>query len=160
MCPFEFLRFFENNLQNENIRVHTYTPEYRTPLIYPQLSYPHDHGLAILACINPFWNMRTPPIFTLNQSIPFYLKRSFSRSDFSPLISSKTPSPQETEHIKKSERKEEEKVLKKEERKKERKLQESLQIKVEVNILIGEKHFNFKNSFLYDSIFSHSIIPF
>jgi hypothetical protein len=38
--------------------------------------------------------------------------------------------------------------------KKERKLQEFLQIKGEVNILRGEKHFNFKNSFLYDSIFS------
>jgi hypothetical protein len=62
--------------------------------------------------------MHPSPIFTLSQSIPFYLKRSFSRSDFSPLISSKPPSPQEMEHIKKSERKEEEKVLKK---KKERK---------------------------------------
>jgi hypothetical protein len=60
------------------------------------------------------------------------------------------------EHRKKRE-KEEEKVLKKE--KKERN-QESLQIKGEVNILRGEKHFNFKNSFLYDSIFSPSIIPF
>jgi hypothetical protein len=53
-------------------------------------------------------------------------------------------------------KKEEEKVLKK----RERKLQESLQIKGEVNILRGEKHFNFKNSFLYDSIFSPSITPF
>jgi hypothetical protein len=59
------------------------------------------------------------------------------------------------EHRKK-ERKEEEKVLKEEERK----LQVSLQIKGEVNILRGEKHLNFKNSFLYDSIFSASIIPF
>jgi hypothetical protein len=38
------------------------------------------------------------------------------------------------------------------EKKKERKLQESLQIKGEVNILREEKHFNFKNSFFYDSI--------
>jgi hypothetical protein len=45
-------------------------------------------------------------------------------------------------------------------KKEERKLQVSLQIKGEVNILRGEKHFNFKNSFLYDSIFSASIIPF
>jgi hypothetical protein len=93
--------------------------------------------------------MCPPPIFTLNQCIPFHLKRSFCRSDFSPLISPKPPSPQETEHEKK-ERK----------RKKERKLQESLQIKGEVNILRGEKYFNFKNSFLYDSIFSPSIILF
>jgi hypothetical protein len=97
--------------------------------------------------------MRPPPISKLNQSTPFHLKRSCWRSDFSPLISSKPPSHQETEHRKKGE-KEKEKVLKK------RKLQESLQIKGEVNILIGEKHFNFKNSFLYDSIFSPSIIPF
>jgi hypothetical protein len=33
------------------------------------------------------------------------------------------------------------------EKMKKRKLQESLQIKGEVNILRGEKHFNFKNSF-------------
>jgi hypothetical protein len=51
----------------------------------------------------------------------------------------KTPSPQETEH--------------------EKKLQESLQIKGEVNILRGEKHFNFK-IFLHESIFSPYIIPF
>jgi hypothetical protein len=57
-----------------------------------------------------------------------------------------------TEHRKKRE--------KKRKKKKERKLQESLQIKGEVNILRGEKHFNFKNSFLYDSIFSPSIIRF
>jgi hypothetical protein len=66
----------------------------------------------------------------------------------------KHPSPQETEHTKKRE-KEEEKVLKKE-----RKFQESHEIKGEVNILRGEKQFNFKNSFLYDSIFSPSIISF
>jgi hypothetical protein len=35
-----------------------------------------------------------------------------------------------------------------------------LQIKGEVNISRGEKHFNFKNPFLCDSIFSPSIIPF
>jgi hypothetical protein len=32
--------------------------------------------------------------------------------------------------------------------------------KGEVNILRGEKHFNFKNPFQCDSIFSPSIIPF
>jgi hypothetical protein len=60
--------------------------------------------------------MRPPLIFTLNQSIPFHLKRSFLKSDFSPLISSKLPSPQETEHRKRERerKKEEEKVLKKE----------------------------------------------
>jgi hypothetical protein len=39
-------------------------------------------------------------------------------------------------------------------RKKERKPQESLQIKGEVNILRGEKHLNFKNSFFYMIPFS------
>jgi hypothetical protein len=53
-----------------------------------------------------------------------------------------------------------EKVLKKRKKNKERKLQEFLQIKGEVNILRGEKHFNFENSFLFDSIFSPSTIPF
>jgi hypothetical protein len=37
--------------------------------------------------------------------------------------------------------------MKKRREKKERKFQESLQIKGEVNIFRGEKHFNFKNSF-------------
>jgi hypothetical protein len=131
----------------------------RPPLMYPQLPHLHDHGLAILACITPFQNMRPPPISTLNESTPFHLKRSCWRNVFSPLISSKPPSPQETDHRKREREKEEEKVLIKKE-KKERKLQESLQIKGEVNILRGEKHFNFKNYFLYDSIFSPSIIPF
>jgi hypothetical protein len=58
--------------------------------------------------------MCPPPIFTINQSIPFHLKRSFWRSDFHPLISSKPPSPQETKHRKREREKEEEKVLKKE----------------------------------------------
>jgi hypothetical protein len=49
----------------------------RPPPIYPQLRHLHDHGLAILAYITLFWNISPPPIFTLNQSIPFYLKRSF-----------------------------------------------------------------------------------
>jgi hypothetical protein len=113
----------------------------RRPPIYPQLPHLHDHGLAILAYITPFWNMLTPSISTLNQSTPFHLKRSCWRSDFSTLISSKPPSPKEIEHKKK------EKKRKKKYWKKERKLQESLQIKGEVNILRGEKRFNFKKSF-------------
>jgi hypothetical protein len=74
------------------------------------------------------------------------LKRSFLRSDFSPLISSKkTPSHQEMEHRREKEReKEEEKILKKERGK----LQESLQIKGEVNILRVEKYFNFLPSII------------
>jgi hypothetical protein len=47
-------------------------------------------------------------------------------------MSSKPPSPHGTEHEKKKRR---------------RKVQVSLQIKGEVNIFRGEKHFNFKNSF-------------
>jgi hypothetical protein len=114
-----------------------------SPLIDLQLPHLYDHGLAILACITQFRNMRPPLIFTLNQSIPFHLKRSFWRSEFSPLISSKPPSPQETKHREKEREREEEKVLKKEREK----LQESLQIKGEVNILRGGKHINFKNLF-------------
>jgi hypothetical protein len=54
----------------------------------------------------------------------------------------KTPSPQETEH-----RKKEKKEKKEENGKRKKKLQESTQIKGEVNILRGEKHFNFKDPF-------------
>jgi hypothetical protein len=60
----------------------------------------------------------------------------------------KTPSsPQEMEH-------------RKNRKKEKKKLQESPQIKGEVNILRGEKHFNFKDPFWCDFIFSPSIIPF
>jgi hypothetical protein len=74
-------------------------------------------------------------------------EKKFLKKWFSPQISSKPPSPQEIEHIKKRGKEKE-------------KIQESLQIKGEVNILRGEKHFNFKNPFWCDSIFSPSIIPF
>jgi hypothetical protein len=70
---------------------------------------------------------------------------------FSPQISSKPPSPQETEHKKKGE-----KVLKKRKRKKrenrkrgrKRKTPRVSSNKGEVNIPGGEKHFNFKNLLL------------
>jgi hypothetical protein len=58
--------------------------------------------------------MRPSPISTLNQSIPFHLKRSFWRSDFSPLISSKPLSPQDTEHRKREREKRKKKYWKKE----------------------------------------------
>jgi hypothetical protein len=76
----------------------------RPPPIYLQLPHLHDQGLAILTCITPFQNMCPLSIFTLNQSITFHLKRSFWRSDFSPPISSKPPSPQETDVIPRSEK--------------------------------------------------------
>jgi hypothetical protein len=44
--------------------------------IYPQLPYLHNHGLAMLACITLFWNMRPPSVCWS------HLKRSFWRSDF------------------------------------------------------------------------------
>jgi hypothetical protein len=45
--------------------------------------------LKISACIPPLRNMGPPPIFTVNQSIPFHF---FSSNIIKP------PSPQETEH--------------------------------------------------------------
>jgi hypothetical protein len=33
-------------------------------------------------CITPFQNISPPPIFTLNQSIPFHLKKSFEELIF------------------------------------------------------------------------------
>jgi hypothetical protein len=49
--------------------------------------------------------------------------------------------------------------LNKRERKKEKAPKVSSN-KGEVNILIGERHFNFKNPFRCDLIFSPSVIPF
>jgi hypothetical protein len=54
----------------------------------------------------------------------------------------------------------EKKREKKKKKEKEKKLQESPQIKGEVNILRGEKHFNLEDPFWCDSIFSPFIIPF
>jgi hypothetical protein len=69
--------------------------------------------------------------------MPF--EKRFLKKWFSPQISSKPSSPQETEHRKKKKRRKR--------KKKRKKLQESPQIKGEVNILRGEKYFNFKDHF-------------
>jgi hypothetical protein len=114
--------------------------------------------LEILVCIPPLWNMHPPPIFTLNQSIPFHLNRSFSRSDFSPLNIIKTPSPQETENREKRERereKEEEKVLKERERKAPR----ISSNKRGSQYFERRKTLQLRKPFLSDFIFSPSIIP-
>jgi hypothetical protein len=106
----------------------------RPPPIYPQVPHLHNHGLAILACITPLWNMH--PILKL-------FEKKFLKKWFSPQISSNPLSPQETE-LKKG-------------RKKAPKLSWN---KGEVNILRGERLFNFKSPFHCDPIFSPSIIPF
>jgi hypothetical protein len=74
-------------------------------------------------------------------------EKKILKKGFSPQISSKPPSPQETEQ-------------KKEERGRERKAPGVSSNKWEVNILRGEIHFNFKNPLRCDLIFSPSIIPF
>jgi hypothetical protein len=61
-------------------------------------------------------------------------EKNFLRTWFSPQLSTKPLSPQETELKKKREEEKE-------------KLPKSLQIKGEVNILRGERRFNFKNPF-------------
>ncbi len=114
------------------------------PPIYPQLSHLHDYGLAILAWITPFRNMRPPPIFTPNQSIPFHLKRSFWRSDFL-LKYHQNPQVLKRWSI--------EKKKKMEKRGRKRKAPRVSSNKGEVNILRGEKHFNFKNPIQCDHIF-------
>jgi hypothetical protein len=76
-------------------------------------------------------------------------EKKFLKKWFSPQISSKPLSPQETE-LEKKER----------ERKRKRKASKVSSNKGEVNILRGEIHSNFKNPFQCDSIFSPSIIPF
>jgi hypothetical protein len=80
--------------------------------IYPQFPHLHNHGLAMLARITPFWNMCPPLVYSS------HLKRSFEEVIFSSNII-KTPSPQEMEQKKKKKKRGEEK----------KKLQESLQIK-------------------------------
>jgi hypothetical protein len=73
-------------------------------------------------------------------------EKKFLKKWFSPQISSKPLRPQETEL--------------KEKREKRRKARKVSLNKGEVNILRGEWHFNFKNPFWCDLIFSPSIIPF
>jgi hypothetical protein len=79
-------------------------------------------------------------------------KKKFLKSVFLLVYHQNPQVLKEIEHGKKDR----EKILKKEGKEK---FQESLQIKGEVNILRGEKHFNFK-IFLRESIFSPSVIPF
>jgi hypothetical protein len=86
--------------------------------------------------------------------MPFETK--FLKKWFSPQISSKPPSPQETEQKEKIIEKREKRKNRKRERK--RKAPRVSSNKGEVNILREEKHFNFKNPFWCDSIFSPSII--
>jgi hypothetical protein len=99
--------------------------------------------------------LRSSPVYPQSWPCHSIWKESFWRSDFSPQISSKTPKSSRDGAQKKEER---EKLLKKEEEKE--KLQGVSSNKGEVNILRGEKYFNFKDPFWCDSIFSPSIIPF
>jgi hypothetical protein len=73
-------------------------------------------------------------------------EKKFLNKWFSPQISSKPPIPQETEQNKKGGRK--------------RKAPKVSSNKGKVNILRRERHFNFKNPFWCDPIFSPSTIPF
>jgi hypothetical protein len=86
-------------------------------------------------------------------TMPFHAKpfenKVFKEVFFSPQISPNPPSPQETEHGKRRE-----KVLKKEKKKENEKRERKRKAtrvslnKGKVNILRGEKYFNFKNLFL------------
>jgi hypothetical protein len=143
MCRFELGIFFENDLPPTFIA--SLTQKYWRANLHSGICihcwYIHNsHGLAILVCITPFRNMHPSPIYPQSwpcHSMSSHLKRS-SKKWFSPQISSKPPSPQETEP---------------------KKAPRISSNKREVNILRGEKHFNFKNSFWWDFIFSPSIIP-
>jgi hypothetical protein len=79
-------------------------------------------------------------------------KRSFWKSDF-------LPKYHQSPRVLKRQSKEK-KERKREKRGRERKAPRVSANKGEVNILRGEKYFNFKNPFRCDSIFSPSIIPF
>jgi hypothetical protein len=100
------------------------------PPMYPQLPHLHNHGLAMLVCIIPLWNMRPLPV-------PWsHLKRSFWRSNF---LLKYHQNPQVVKRRSKK-------------RGRERKPPRVSSNKGEVNILRGERHFNFKISF---SMWSH-----
>jgi hypothetical protein len=107
------------------------------PPIYPELSHLQNHVLAMLACIAPFRNMRLPAVYWS------HLKRSFWSGDFL-LKYHQNPSRDEA---------------KKKKRGREKKLQESSN-KEELIFWEKKKHFDFKNPFQCDSIFSPSIILF
>jgi hypothetical protein len=79
-----------------------------------------------------------------------HLKRKFLKKWFFSSKSSKPPSPQETEHRKKEREKELEKK-KKEKRGRKRKATRLSSNKAEVNILRGEKYFNFKKNLMWFS---------
>jgi hypothetical protein len=113
------------------------------------ICYPH-YSLASPKNIGVY-NSTLEYVSTTSILKPF--EKNFLNKGFSPQISSKTPSPQETEFRKREKKKEKEKSKRKKNFK-------SLFNKEEVNISRGEKHFDFKNTFRCDSIFSLSTIPF
>jgi hypothetical protein len=93
--------------------------------------------------------MRPPPVYPQSWPCQAIWKESFWRSDFSTQISSKPPSPQETEHGKK--RKSIEKREKKEKKEEEKeKLQVSLQIKG--NSIFWEEKNTLISKILFDAI--------
>jgi hypothetical protein len=73
-----------------NISVYTSTPEYVSIANISSTTHLHNYGLAMFACISPLQNMRPP------QYIEAVWKEVFKKW-FSPQISSKPLSPQETE---------------------------------------------------------------
>jgi hypothetical protein len=88
------------------------------------------------------------PEYASTTSILKPFENKFLKKWFYPQISSKLLSPQETE------------LEKKEKEKQKRKAPKVSSNKGEVNILRGERYFNFKNPFWCDLIFSPSIILF
>jgi hypothetical protein len=47
----------------KNIGVHNSTPEYTSTANISTTPLLHNHGLAMLACITPFWNMCPAPVY-------------------------------------------------------------------------------------------------
>jgi hypothetical protein len=92
------------------------------------------------------------PEYVSTTSILKPIEKKFLKKWFSPQISSKPLSPQETELKKERERKRKRKIK--------RKAPTVSSNKGKVNSLRWERRFNFKNPFWCDPIFSPSIIPF
>jgi hypothetical protein len=134
MCPIEFWFFFKNDLlptwfasltqKDWCAYLHSRICIHRR---YSQLPHIHNHGLAILACMTPFWNMHPPLVYPQLWLYHLIWKEFFEEVIF---LLKYHQNPWETKHRKKKKR--ERKHIEKEKKKKrgkKKKLQESLQIK-------------------------------
>jgi hypothetical protein len=97
MCPFEFWFFFKNDLlaSPKSIGVHTSTPEYASTASISATPPSPKSWFSHVGVHNSI------PEYASTASILKLIEKKFLKKWFSPQISSKTPSSQETEYEKK-----------------------------------------------------------